>query len=129
MPPFERHDLKQNAVYWEMIADDGYGGIAVSSTPKPIEIRYSFRKRETQDKQNKAVNSDIDIITKEELIPDSIVWLGKIEEMPDTTAELTNLYQVISISKTFDLKGRNVRYVGFLSRYGNTFPETVGTGT
>ena len=129
MPPFERHDLKQDAVYWELVGDDGYGGIVVSSTPLPIKIRVSYRKRETHDKQNKAVNNDIDIIVKEELIPNSIVWIGKVEDMPDSVTELTNLYQVISISKTVDLKGRNIRYVGLLVRYGNTFPDTVGTGT
>lgn len=129
MPPLERHDLKQDAVYWEVISDDGYGGIVVSSTPIPMKVRYSFRKRETQDQQNKGVNSDIDIITKEELLPNSIVWLGKVEDMPDSVTDLTKLYQVISISKTFDLKGRNPRYVGFLARYGDTFPDTVGTGT
>ena len=52
----------------------------------------------------------------------SILWKGKVEELPDKNDDL---HQVLVVKYTPDIKGRNIRHTLFLGKSSDTLPTAI----
>lgn len=106
MPAFETMDLKQDAVLWEANGYDSEGEAKVNA---PIAIKVRWENTSTFANNPQDNLEDISaIVFVDRLIPaQSILWLGKLADLPDTPV---NLKKVVSSEWVSDIKNRNTRY-------------------
>ena len=140
MPPLERMDLLDVAVFWPLKMVDGYTEPIVGS---PVELSVRWVHQEsvvlTPDGQTIAVDStvvcDDDV---EQFAPqggpfwvgiiNGIFWQGSLLDLPGTGfpgLPVNSIMQCKSYQRTEDIKARHVRRVCGLLRFNDTMPTIV----
>lgn len=125
MPPLETMDRNQTAVLWALAGRDAYN-VATVSAPVEIRVRWNNKRREAVGPTGTPIATDAGAITARTVAVGSIFWLGTLEGIPGTSEVPTaDLFEVVAIDTTLDIKGRFVRRELLLSRYNDTLPEVV----
>ncbi len=123
MPSPETADRHQKAVYWAKSSLDDYGKVTISAAVE-IDVRWGECKGEVVNAQGKNVAIDSKVVVAQDVIIDSILWLGTLEDYTALSA-VSDLMQAVRVDKTFDVKGRNQRRVVSLVRYSDKLPTIV----
>ena len=91
-----------------------------------INGRWDPDVHQMRDATGKLVNTDVAVIVeeKEEITIGSIMWLGLVQDLPNPP---TNLFKVIAICETRDIRARSPETQIGLVRYKNTLPNIVGS--
>jgi hypothetical protein len=112
---------RQDAVLWAVAGRDKYSAPKVSS-PIALKVRWLDKQTETLDADNNVIQSDVMVKANREIKIGSILWKGKLADVPSPA---TDLYQVIQSRSVTNIKNRETRYTVFLIRYSNTLPTVV----
>ncbi len=122
MPAVETDCLHQKAVLWEATGYyDNEGVATVSGTPVEISVRHINTRDETVNNRGVTVAIDTTLIVDRDITDGSILWLGKMIDLP---SPLSNLKQVVTVRTTPDIKGREMRRVVQTIRASDTLPTT-----
>src|SRR5687768_9890959 len=112
---------RQDAVLWAIAGKDKYVNPTVSAAIA-LKVRWIDKQTESLDADNQVVRSDVMVKTNRDIGIGSILWKGKL---PDVPSPPTDLYQVIQSRDVPNIKNRETRYTVFLIRFGDTLPEVV----
>lgn len=120
MPSIETADLKQNAVLWMAdltgYADDA--GNARITTPIDIRVRWEASKGEGEKRKAR-------VVVDREITKGSILWLGKMIDLPNPPTKPSDLMQVIAYSTIPDVNNRQQRKLVDLVLLGSQLPESI----
>lgn len=121
MPALEVMDLKQKALVLEATGgNDAYGEPAVADEVDEIDCRIVYT---TSDAQNGIAT----LIADHEVPLYSRVWDGGLADLPGTADMPPDSWlQVVSVTTTPDIKGRNIRYEHALAWFKDTPDPTTG---
>lgn len=126
MPPIEQKDCLQKALIWETNGIDEYGQFKRSATSEEIDVRWIYKQSEAMDSQGTPISIDATVISLQEYKVGSFLWRGSQEdlesELPGTSTGNTllptsNLFQVVMVSVTSDIRDREIRYELQLKRF------------
>lgn len=118
MPGPEQTELNQDVILWRYASKDDYNR-PVLKPLEEIEVRFKLGQIQSTDAKGSVISYDGSAVTEETYPIDSILWIGKLSDMP---AAPTPLYQVKSYRETPDLKGRETKFTAMLMRYTDTLP-------
>ncbi|MFA5056509.1 MAG: hypothetical protein WC485_00210 [Opitutaceae bacterium] len=118
MASLERQFRHQSAVLWESAGTDDYGNPTVLE-PVELFVRWNRLMHNVADARGRVVDLDALVVVDREIPIDSIMWLGRMDEMP---AQPTNLKRVVDYTETPDIKGRNIYRTVGLKNYSNALP-------
>ncbi len=125
MPAFETMDLNDWLVLWEKAGNDGYGNPTLAA---PVQIRCRWIEGQTEFTGPNGVPIAINatIVVARDIPVDSIVWKGRLQDMPGTGYVPTGgLMQIKGKRTTDDIKGRNTRRTVMAARFNDTLPARV----
>lgn len=125
MPKLEIHDLKQKAVLWTRVGFDRYGQQVVAN-PVEINVRYEEDIQETIDADATPIAKTATVFVDRDIERGSILWLGTLASLPSAP---TNLVEVLSLTKTPDIKGRNFQRTVNVNRWKDEVVPTTTTTT
>ena len=125
MPSIATMERNEYAVYWETIGLNKFGKPTISP-PIEIRVRWENSKSTMIGKDRQPLAIDATVVVDRELVDDSILWLGKLEDLPTTPS---NLMQIKTLTSVTDIKGKHTRRVAYASEYGNTLPVVIEPGT
>jgi len=117
----ETSDLHQRAVLWRFDGYDNHGQLIVSSSEE-ICVRWVENNREVVSKDGTTIVSTVQAIVDEDIPLGSILWLGELVDLPDSS---TDLMEVISKATVPDLTIRETFREVSLIRYQDTLPTIV----
>jgi len=126
MPDFETMDLEQTAVYWEKVGDNNEG-LPIVTDPVEIDVRWVDKKGTIKDPKGNSISTDGDLACDQELVEQSLVWLGTLEAWNTVTNgglgfQGANVSSILDVTITPDLKARNARWTARVMRYGDFLP-------
>lgn len=121
----DRRFRKQDAVLWAYAGVDNHGDIKVSSTPVALKVRSEKLTRQVNDPVSEIQATDFTLVVDREIAKGSIIWFGKLSDVPDDTNNLTDLKQVVEYDEIPDIKGRKFRREVTLIKYGDRLPQTA----
>lgn len=123
MPAIEIIDLNEYAVLWSAISFDGYNNAILSFPPVEIECRWKTGSRSTN---SQIGTEDLIMVVGEEISKGSVLWIGKLEDLPDPSLDpafnRTEIYTVIDKRNTPSLSGHELRQVLILQRSQGKIP-------
>lgn len=109
MPVLEKVSREQDAVLWSRMGFDGHGEPELAS-PTAIKVRWNQARREVIDATGAPVAVDATVVVDRDIVLGSRMWLGHITDLP---SPVTEQMEVVSFTKTPDIKGREyLRTVG-----------------
>jgi hypothetical protein len=127
-PAMEIAFLNDDVVYWP------YAGVDRDNEEQVLSGYHIYGRwdpdlRQMRDSTGKLVNIDVQLIVAQEgIVIGSIMWLGLVQDLPTPVTNVTNLFKVIAVQETHDIRhipGVLERQLG-LVRYKNTLPNIVG---
>jgi hypothetical protein len=129
MPEPEVFGLDRPAVLYKLVGYDAAGDMVWEN---PIQIEIRFISDQADEIAGREGPADITAVVDREVPVDSKIWMGDIEDLPSTKAQLesvTNpLMRVVTYSETPDAKDRVAfRTIG-LKRYREIIPNVRSAG-
>lgn len=122
MPDIESDCREQDAVIWQANGFDDDGEVTIGSA-SDNKVRWQHVEDEVTDVNGNNVAIDALVVTAIDVVVGSIMWEGKIADLPGTGETPTsNIYRVVKFKKTPDVKGRKFRRVSMLEKYSDTLP-------
>lgn len=119
MPSPENNDLLDSAILWRKSDTKNDYNRPVLRPYEEVNIDFSLKRRQSTDAKGSVINYDATAITEETYPIDSILWVGKLKDMP---ALPTPLYVVKGYSESNDIKNRETKYRANLVRYTDALP-------
>lgn len=116
---------KQDAVLWAYAGRDNHGDVKISATAVALKVRSEKVTREVLDSNGTIQATDLTLVVDRSIAEGSIIWFGKLADVPDDTNDLTDLKQVVTYSELPDIKGRKFRREVTLIKYGDRLPVTA----
>lgn len=126
MPPLETIDRYTKAVVWEATGNvDNYSRPSVQG-PHEITVRWLPVNRQGTDPQGNVCSVTLELMLDQIIPINSIVWKGELVDLP---LEPTDLFVVVSREEVDDIKARLIQYSASCTRFRDSLPATIGTGT
>ena len=116
MPPLEYMDMRDPAVLWTLARHDR-DGFPVVNAPVDVCTRWEEKNIEMTDEQGNRVVVDVVLATNRDIPINSLMWSGKVCDLPDSGDPGRDVYEVILRDRGKDLLGRVTRYEYGLKRY------------
>lgn len=125
MPPIELTDRNMYGTLWTVSSIDDYGRVVLNS---PVDFvpsqgtgcRFINTENVSLDPMGRVVQIDATLITDRDIPEQSIFFPGTQAEFVDGQSQL---YEIITVDNTPDLKNRFIRYECKLRKYGKTLPD------
>ena len=126
MPAQEIAFRRDKILYWEKATPDRHGVRKVLPYVE-LRVRWDDKKTLGRDSQGNKISLDSTVIAAQNLLPQSIVLHQTEEYYVGTGSDLTplELYEVVTMDQTPDIKNRASAYVVGLQRYRGNLPEVV----
>ena len=122
MPPLERTDLLQRAVWFATNGVDSYGQWTYAA-PQEIPCRWIQKRSIIQDHEGNNLMLDATVIVNQNVTNGDLMWLGSLDNWNDAIDNAgsgqtpSEVMQVKSYDWTPDIKARNQRRELGLMRY------------
>lgn len=113
--------VKGYAVYFTKVDDDKFGKPRVSAGVQ-IRIKTELTEAENRNPQSSGVSYDYDAVVLQRLEVGSLVWIGKLADLPNP---VTNLLEVVWYDEVSTLDESKVSRTAGLKRYSNAAPTIV----
>lgn len=117
MPAIEECDLSSFAVLWPCIGLDKRSSPVFNFPPIEINCRWKTGSRTTSPQIG---TEDLLMVVDQDIAKNSVLWVGKLEDLPDPSLDpafnQTEIYTVVDIRKTPDLRDVEMRRVLILQR-------------
>lgn len=125
MPRLDTHSLRQTAVLWGTSTTNDYGERVRDVAPIEIAVRWIDKRGDTVDDNGTVIAFDAVVLTNVNVRPESLMWLGTLEEWYSTGSAGSagygnNLMIVKSIARTPSIKNRYTVYQLTLVRFQET---------
>lgn len=117
----ETTELNQIAVLWAFVGSDDNGEATVSAGVE-INVRWVESTKQAATARSTPTASDVTVVVDRDIAIDSIMRLGRRSAVP---AVPTDLYRVVNLNKTPDLKARAYRREVSLQRFKDALPTIV----
>lgn len=114
----ETTELNQIAVLWAFVGSDDNGEATVSAGVE-INVRWVESTKQAATARSTPTASDVTVVVDRDIAVDSIMRLGRLSAVP------TDLYRVVNLNKTPDLKARAYRREVSLQRFKDALPTIV----
>jgi hypothetical protein len=114
-------ESKQKAVLWE-VAGFGDDGDPTVNSPVEIDVRWEHGLNQFVGPDGTPVGVVASLWVDQEIEVGSVVWKGKLFDMP---AAPDSLYEVVGYEDIPDVKGRNSEKVVHLRRLKESLPTVV----
>ena len=119
MPAIEKSNRKQYAVLWATPISGSFDPFGESRIEDPIEIKVRWEDEKSE------VGRKATVYVFQEIAEGSVMWKGKLTDLPPAPEKPRNLMQVVQYNETPDVKGRvNLRAVR-LVLLGSQLPSAV----
>lgn len=147
MPPFTQKYCTQDAVLWRAKGKDRFNELIIDS-PESIKVRWEQSDREILDDKGNKIRLDGQVVVKERIPINSLLYLGTASEFVTDPLGMTQggvlglsqggvlyievsgsglegveILQVVIYTEIPDVKGRRIRRTAGLIRYKETLPE------
>jgi len=114
----ETSELNQKAVLYVLAGRDNYGKATVNAGIE-ISVRWENKQAEVLDSQGTLVGTDTVVYVDRDVTIGSVLWLGKLINLPSVPTELK---EVISYQKIPDVKNRAFRRKLLCMKYSDSLP-------
>jgi hypothetical protein len=121
MPPIEVCDLRQKAVLWQVKGQDRHGKQILGS-PSEISVRWEVSEYQVVDPTGNTLTANGSMLTNEDIENMSIVWQGKLKDLPATP---TKLHQVFKANSMPSLKATQTHFEYTLMTFNDSLPTVV----
>lgn len=121
MPALETSCRNQKVVYWAKSGMDKFSKVTVSGRVE-LDARFEKKSGETMNAKNERVATIGTMISDQDLLIGSIIWIGSIDAW-ETATTPTDYMVIVGVDKIPDLKGRNFYREITLSNYNDTLPS------
>jgi hypothetical protein len=128
MPDFETMDLEQDAVYWRK-SGDNQEGLPLYATPIQLAVRWVETGGTIKDPKGNSISTDGDLACDQELVEQSLIWPGTLAQwqsivgVAGTGWDGSNVFAVMQVVVTPDIKNRNTRWSAKVMRYSDRLPN------
>lgn len=126
--PLEYMDLTEKMVYWAVVAHDREG-FPLLSSPVELSVRWEEFQREMLSPTGERMSVDVTIATTQNLVMNSLVWEGSLEDLADIVGTSyipeSGIYEVVNKARAKSLQGEVTRYEFGISRYKDTLPRVI----
>lgn len=119
--PVETTELNEYAVLWALSSYDNNGEATVSAGVE-LKVRWTDAESQSATARGTPIAADATAVVDCDIALDSIMRLGRLSAVPTPP---TDLYEVVSMRKTPDLKARTYRRIVSLRRYKDALPTIV----
>lgn len=124
MPDIESRERNQYGTLWQASGIDNYGRVILDS---PVElnpsnhtgVRFINTQNTSIDPQGRVIGIDATLITDRDIPDRSIFFPGRLTEFTD---ESSQLYEIIVVDNTPDIRNRQTRYECKLRKYSKKLP-------
>lgn len=121
MPSITTSHRHQKAVLYIANGTDRNGEVKVDP-PIEIDVRWQTVRKEITDTLGNTIELDSQAVVSQLIPIDSLMWLGKLLELP---SPVTNLRQVKVYTEVSDMRNRGIRRVVGLAKYSDTVAATA----
>ena len=121
MPSIELANLHQPAMYWAPGGADDHGDQVRGATSVQINTRWEDKQGEMLDPNGQKITVDAQVAVDRAVSIGGWLWKGSAAT---TSVHTSDWMQIVALSRSDDLKGRNIRRVAGLRRYGDAAPPT-----
>lgn len=125
MSSFVKRWLKDDAVLWSAAQTFSDQGRMQVNSAIEIRCRWEEKTGEIINERGETIGFSDVLLVKQDIEEGSIMWRGKISDLPSNLSELTGLRQVIKFAKIGDIKGRVFYRRVMLMKYHDTLPTIV----
>jgi hypothetical protein len=127
MPDMELAFRTQKACLWAAAGVSDEGEPVRAAAPVELAVRWQTRRDEAGDPLTGVVGRDGTVVLDRDVAVGSVLWEGSLADLAALPAGTgpTPLLEVVSTTKTPDLKGRAVRRTAGLRRYKDVLPPTA----
>jgi hypothetical protein len=105
MTHFENDFLQQYAVLWPLNGYDRHGD-PIRGTAEEIRCRWEQDDSEALGAKEEPIGMPVTVFVNQEITIGSTLWLGRLTDTTPGTADLEDLFIVLSYAGIPDVKGR-----------------------
>jgi len=116
MPAPEISSRTQDCVLWAFSDFDDRGRYTVSA-PIDIKVRWEETRREIRKPDGVLVAIEATAYVDRAIVPNSLMWLGTVATLPETSIFSDGVKQVVTYEDDPDIKGRAHQRTVTLARY------------
>ena len=120
MPAIEVADLKQTAVLWMADLSSNAGDDGNQRILSPIEIKVRWEATKGEGDRRKAR-----VVVDREITKGSVLWLGKVANLPTSPEKPKDLMQVTTYDVVPDVNNHKQRKFVDLVLLGSQLPESI----
>jgi len=84
-----------------------------------LDVRWEEKQTDALNARGETIKVDVTVVVNQDITVGSLMWLGAKDDLP---SPVTDLKEVVSFSKTPNIKGTKFRRVVGLIRYSNSLP-------
>ena len=127
MPAQEIAFRRSKILYWERASVPTRHGTRNVLAYVELRVRWDDEKKLGRDAQGNKISLDAQVVAAQNLLPESIVLHQTEDYYLGTGSEASplELYEVVTMDQTPDIKNRASAYVVGLQRYRGNLPEVV----
>lgn len=130
MPALEVSDCTLDAVLWSKVGNDRQNELIVDY-PKGVRVRWTERTGFGTDARGDQLAIDVSAAVACCEVPlGSLMWLGGMDALPGTAdppEPTSDIYQAMTRSQAYDVKGRLLRTEVGLKRYTDRMPTVINS--
>lgn len=117
MPPLERAELRQRAVWWPRAGTTNEGEPTFAN-PQELKVRWEEMRDQGIDNRGDTVGLDARVVLDRQISDGDVLWLGRLADWAGTG----RLMEVIKFNQIPDVRGRIMRRTADLKRFRDSFP-------
>lgn len=122
MPSFTKAHLKDDAVLWTKTGNYSDDGKVLLNSAVAIKVRWEQKSGEFISPDGATIGYDDVVYVNQEIEEGSIMWKGKLEDLPSPNSSITDLRQVIKYEGIPDVKGRVQMRRVILMKHSDSLP-------
>lgn len=119
MPAIELSNRRQTAVVWLTPIGGSFNAYGESQIGEASEILVRWEDEKSE------VGKKATVYVSQEIPEGSVMWKGRLNQLPASPEKPKNLMQVVQYNEIPDVKGRSIQRVVRLVLLGSQLPSSV----